>query len=221
MKRTVITAALFAIFAVLYFSPLDFPYLMAIPLALLALGSVGRLPWQLCLAFALSCLGDAASYWREWLGPDTAFLAKVANFAIAHIFFVAFFLRQWSRKLSRKPWHLSGIIAITLALVIFVMLRVVPEVPAGALSYGVAGYCLIISAMLFSALMTRDWVWGIGAILFVYSDFILAWNSFCAPVPGERYLIMVPYFGAQLLFFVRAMSKAKLGYKLRGSAREN
>lgn len=220
MKRSIITASLFTIFALLYFSPLDFPYLMAIPLALLALSSTGKLPWQMCLAFAFSCMGDAASYWRDWLGSDTAFLVKVASFAVAHIFFVAFFLKQWSSRLSRNRWHLGGIITVVLAVLAFVFLRLVPEVPAGALRFGVAGYSLIISVMLFSALMTRDWVWGVSAIFFVYSDFILAWKTFCAPVPGERYLIMVPYFGAQLLFFVRAMSKAQLGYKLRGAVKE-
>ena len=40
---------------------------------------------------------------------------------------------------------------------------------------------------------------AIGATLFVISDTVLAINKFCSPVAGERYIVMVTYFAAQLL----------------------
>lgn len=216
MKRAVIISALFIVCAIIYFLPVPFAYRMCVPLGLLTLGSLGRLPWQMCLAFFFSFLGDASACSRSWLGHDMAFLLQMGNFAVAHIFFICFFMKQWSKRLSRNRLHLFGIIAMVLALVVFVHARVVPEVPSGVIRYGVAGYSLIISVMLFCALMTRDWVWGVSALLFVYSDFVIAWNAFCSPVPGEKYLIMIPYYGAQLLFYVRTMSKVSLGYRLRG-----
>lgn len=212
MRRTAITAALFISAALIYFLPYDFPYRMCVPLALLTAASVGKLPWQMSLAFLFSLIGDACSSWRDWMGVDMAFIAKMGCFATAHVFFIIFFLRQWSARLSRNKYHVGGVTAAVLALAIFVLFRVVPEAPAGAVRLGVACYSLVISGMLYSALMTRDWVWGVSAIMFVYSDFVLAWNTFCSPVPGEKYLIMVPYYAAQLLFFVRTASKVHQGY---------
>lgn len=219
MKRALIAAALFIVCAIIYFLPVDFVYRMCIPLAILTVASIGKLPWQMCLAFFFSFMGDASSCSKGWLGHDTAFLCQMGNFAIAHVFFIIFFIRQWSSKAFRNRGLVYGSLLGLVALVTFIMLRVVPQVPAGVTRYGVAGYSLVISGMLFCALMTRDWLWSLSAALFVYSDFILAWNAFCSPVPGQKYLIMLPYYGAQLLFFMRSMSKAAQGYKLLGSHR--
>lgn len=45
-----------------------------------------------------------------------------------------------------------------------------------------------------------------GAILFVISDIVLAVNKFCWPVVGERYIIMVTYYAAQLCISLSAVN---------------
>ena len=41
---------------------------------------------------------------------------------------------------------------------------------------------------------------AIGATLFIFSDYVLAVNKFCFPVPAEQHVIMVSYYAAQ--FFI-------------------
>ncbi|MGN1212117.1 MAG: lysoplasmalogenase family protein, partial [Candidatus Cryptobacteroides sp.] len=70
-----------------------------------------------------------------------------------------------------------------------------------------------IGSMLFAALMQRSILYAVAAVLFVFSDMVIAWNSFISPVPNERYVIMVTYYLAQLLFYLRAAG-LKVGKEL-------
>ena len=83
---------------------------------------------------------------------------------------------------------------------------IVPCVENTVLTFCVIGYATIITVMLFSGLRTADPVIAIGACLFVFSDYILAWNMFVSPVEGSRYFIMVPYYLAQLIFALKKYS---------------
>ena len=83
-------------------------------------------------------------------------------------------------------------------------LIIIPFAPEGVVRTGMYVYAGLITVMMWSALMQKDWMWGIGAILFVFSDSVIAINKFVSPVPDERFLIMATYYAAQLLIFVRA-----------------
>ena len=43
------------------------------------------------------------------------------------------------------------------------------------------------------------------ALLFVFSDGVIAWSRFIGAVPGRTYVVMVPYYLAQCLFFCFAV----------------
>ena len=58
--------------------------------------------------------------------------------------------------------------------------------------------------MLMMALLQRSSLYALGAVLFVFSDFILAWNKFVEPIPYRNYLVLGSYFLAQWLLFIRA-----------------
>jgi uncharacterized membrane protein YhhN len=68
--------------------------------------------------------------------------------------------------------------------------------------------------MLYFALLQRSSLYALGAVLFVFSDFILAWNKFVDPIEHSRYLIMIPYYLGQLLLFVRSTP-----YRIRTATR--
>ena len=90
------------------------------------------------------------------------------------------------------------------------MISIVPEVPSGVQRAGVAFYSIVVALMFYSALMQRSIFYAVGAFLFVISDFILAWDTFVEPIEYSRYLIMVPYFVSEWMFYVRA-TKYRVG----------
>jgi uncharacterized membrane protein YhhN len=57
----------------------------------------------------------------------------------------------------------------------------------------VAGYVAVIATMLLFALASGRVLAGVGALLFVGSDSLIAWDRFVRPVPGARVAIMVTY----------------------------
>lgn len=75
----------------------------------------------------------------------------------------------------------------------------------------VALYTLVISAMLYSAIMTHP-VWhsrftlllSVGALLFYISDVINAWVQFVGPVKHNRLKIMITYYIAELFIAIGA-----------------
>ena len=119
------------------------------------------------------------------------------------------------RKLTGKAkGYLAMIGFCTIALLAVVFTQIVPEVPPGIMKTGVCIYAILISTMLVSAMIQRSSLFALGAILFVFSDFILAWNKFVEPIPGRHYLVLVPYFMAQWLLFIRA-TKFRIGPEMR------
>jgi uncharacterized membrane protein YhhN len=87
---------------------------------------------------------------------------------------------------------------------VFAFSKIIPNAPAGVLRYGVSFYAVLIAVMVWGALQQRSLLFGLGAILFLASDMILAWNRFVEPLPNSGMLILVPYYLAQWLLFMRS-----------------
>ena len=94
------------------------------------------------------------------------------------------------------------------ALLLFLFVCIVPRAADPAERAGVAVYGLVIAGMLYSALQYRGayaaW-FRFAALLFVFSDGVIAWSRFIGAVPGRTYVVMVPYYLAQCLFFCFAV----------------
>lgn len=67
--------------------------------------------------------------------------------------------------------------------------------------YGIAFYALLLLGMCFAALQHRSVCLGLGAILFVVSDFTLGVHLFVERVPHSTECIMIPYYLGQLLLY--------------------
>jgi uncharacterized membrane protein YhhN len=138
-------------------------------------------------------------------------MAQMAAFAVAHVFFMIFFFERYRHKVERDG-KLTGkakgytflIVFLGAVLISFIFSKVIPEVPDGILKIGTGLYALIACMMLELALFQRSTLYAAGALLFVFSDFILSWELFVEPIQGSRYLIMIPYYLGQLLLFLRA-----------------
>lgn len=196
------TTLFFVAGAVLFFTKAAaLPYKVAWPVLLLSLATfLSRrrelLPFE--FAFLFSAAGDA-------VGARGLFIPQMAFFALAHVAYVCWFLPRARRRLRAVS------LAVTVPLLVFLFAAIVPEAPFPAERIGVAVYGLVIAAMLYSALQ-YDGACAAGfrcaALLFVFSDAVIAWNRFIGPVPARTWIVMITYYLAQYLFFRFAFKTA-------------
>ena len=197
------TGLFFAAFLI-FFLPLVIPHKVTFPVAILTLASLWLCPWQVTLALLFSAAGD-------YFGSCGNFLGQMGCFALAHVMYIVYFTGRYLTKVERDKkltpkmkGYLTMVTFCSLALMAAVFVRIVPCADKGILRTGISIYACLICAMMVLALLQRSSIFALGAVLFVFSDFILAWNIFVEPVPYSQYLIMVPYFLAQWLLFIRA-----------------
>jgi uncharacterized membrane protein YhhN len=136
-------------------------------------------------------------------------------FLLAHIAYIGGF------NLPPAPLN-----TLTLGIALFVgmtalplarrILRSLPKKGLRRLVEPVRYYAATITLMLFSALMTlfrTDWasipayLVSLGAVLFVASDVVLAWNKFVGPVRRGRLILMVTYHLGQIALIAGAVGQ--------------
>ena len=208
------TSGLFLCACVAFFLPVEIPHKITICTSILTAASLWLCPWQITIALLFSTLGDH-------MGSCSNFLGQMGFFAMGHLFYIIYFIDRYFRKVepdrkltSKAKGYLTMIAFCTLVLLCVVFFKIVPEAPVGIIRVGVCIYACLISLMMFTAMLQRSSIFALGAILFVFSDFILAWNKFIEPVPYRNYLVLVSYFLAQWLIFIRA-TKFRIGPEMR------
>lgn len=187
-----------------YFFVADISFKLALPVGLLFIASMWLTPWEVTMALLFSCVGDV-------FGSYGLFEVQMASFAAAHIFYIIFFVRRYRTKVergkkftARAVGHLSIFSMMIMLLLVTAFTCIVPEVQEGGLRIGVGVYALLICGMFLMALLQRSSLYALGAALFVVSDLILAWNKFVEPVEYAGVMIMITYYLAQWLLFIRA-----------------
>lgn len=197
---------------ILYFLPTAIP--QWVPVGILAATALILCPWQVCGALIFSAFGD-------YMGECGNFMAQMGSFALGHILFISYFTKRYlskvehDRKLTAKAkGYLAMVGLCTLFLLMIGLTRIAPAAPSGVLKIGVTAYSFLISGMLFTALIQRSSLFALGAVLFVFSDFILSWNMFVGPVPNAGIMIMATYFAAQWLIFIRS-TKFRIAPEMR------
>jgi len=209
ISRTLcLTTLFFAAGAALFFTKAAvIPYKVAYPVLLLSL-SLSLSLFYLRLkplipvgaALLLSAVGDAA-------GAGGMFIPQMLFFALAHGAYMCYFLPQ--AQVAPRPF----VWPVLTALLLFLFVCIVPRAADPAERAGVAVYGLVIAGMLYSALQYRGayaaW-FRLAALLFVFSDSVIAWGRFVAPVPCRTYVVMITYYAAQYLFYLFAVRAATL-----------
>lgn len=164
-------------------------------------GFRGPVIW-FAIALALSLLGDVLLILSANL-----FVPGLAAFLLAHLFYLF--------GLNLNPPPLNSASLVLLAMVVLVGVQIYRHIAAGLkaknmprLRGPVLVYCIVISLMLVSALVTlvrADWLpaaslaVSAGALLFFFSDTFHAWNKFVAPLRYGRLPQMVTYHLGQIL----------------------
>ncbi len=144
-------------------------------------------------ALAASLVGDVLL-----MLPARYFAAGLASFLVAHVLYAVGMASTGAPQAHWATWLPFGAYAVAF------YLRLRPHV--GALRPAVLIYALVITGMAWVAfdLATRGsadgrWLALAGALLFVASDSVLAFNRFVRPVRHEPLLVLGTYYSAQLL----------------------
>ncbi len=200
----ILSSGLFLCAALLLFLPVGIGHKLVIPLTVITLASLWMCPWHMTAAFLFSALGD-------YMGSCGNFIWQMAFFATSHIFFISYFVKRYFEKVykgGKIPAKSQGYMVMLgfciIALLCLAFIRIAPGTPEGIVRSGVCIYAVVISIMLFTAMVQRSSLYALGAVLFVFSDLILAWNKFVEPVPYINYMVLVSYFLAQWLLFIRS-----------------
>jgi len=185
-------------------------------------------PATLILLFAWLCVQTHLEGVLVWFGAgallslagdvflmfsDRWFVPGLAAFLLAHLGYIAGFNMPLPNV--SPLWSLG--IAVVLGLGAARLLRRIVDGLAAnnlrRLTGPVLLYGMVITIMLLSALLTLmrlDWKAGAalmvsaGAILFYFSDGILAWNKFVTPVKNGRLINMIAYHLGQILLIAGA-----------------
>lgn len=178
-----------------------------VPFLLLAVHFYKKFGTKIILlaALTMSWIGDVILLFAD--KGELYFIAGLIAFLISHICYIILFSKQLNVYLKKsKFFYWVGITAITLYLMIM-MLVLLPSL--GDLKIPVFVYALTISIMLLFAFKGYlNWHRPsnghilIGAIVFVTSDSILAFDKFYAPLQHSTLLIMTTYLIAQFLIVV-------------------
>jgi uncharacterized membrane protein YhhN len=153
-------------------------------------------------ALTFSWIGDIILLFTD--KGELYFIFGLVAFLLSHIVYIVLFSKQQNtRNNEKKEIFWLGSLAI-LAYFFIMIDTLFPKL--GALKIPVLGYAVVITTMLFFAFKgSLKWVIPannyilIGAIVFVSSDSILAFNKFYAPITHASFYIMATYCLAQYL----------------------
>ncbi|MFC4302502.1 lysoplasmalogenase [Cohnella boryungensis] len=141
----------------------------------------------------LSAIGDGLLL----LPGNQWFAAGLFAFLAAHLVYIIAFMTRWI--FSSVHW----LTLIPIAVYSYFLLR---ELHEGMVAGGNSGlwipvliYVIVISIMIWSAVISGSRFAIAGAVLFFLSDSLLAWNMFVAPLAWANYGVMITYYSAQFL----------------------
>ncbi|MDP1626550.1 lysoplasmalogenase [Parvibaculum sp.] len=168
--------------------------LVPLPLLLLGAPGVAALPLVLlALAFLLSSLGDL---FLALKGDTRNFMRGLVAFLVSHLFYISVMLPLASspETLPAKAASLFvGLGAIAL------YLSLAPALGRMKLPFG--AYLVAILVMALSALAIpagQPWL-GLGAVLFVISDSVIALDKFRGPIPYRGLIVWSTYYVGQAM----------------------
>lgn len=184
----------------------------AIVLLMVMLGGQRAL---LTAALGCSAVGDFFLGVRRLgsLGPEKLFLLGLVSFLIAHLFYVALFVKARASAigLGRK---LACMLVAAVAITSLTMLW--PGL--GPMRVPLLAYSLVLMAMAVSAQWSRfPAVVALGALSFVASDTMLAMSIFGHPFVGAQVLVWVTYYAAQAMIAVGVATQTSASAELHSA----
>ena len=174
------------------------PFLM--PALMWGLWQMDKKQVWLSIALFFSWGGDVLLMFVKTQG-QVFFIGGLLSFLLAHVVYMVVFKQIMTQNAQQKSYNWWGVMAITFYLVLMLTLL---QPTLGNLQIPVFIYATVICMMLVLAYLCL-WhterpagLWlAIGALSFVVSDSLLAFNKFLQPLPYSALLIMTTYLFAQ------------------------
>jgi uncharacterized membrane protein YhhN len=149
------------------------------------------------LSLLFSSLGDVFLA----LNPERLFVSGLGAFLIAHLLYIALFVRNWPRP---APLRRARLVLAILVFLYGVSMADWLRPGLGNLKGPVMAYLCVIILMGMAALwadFSRPWV-VIGAVLFILSDSLIAVSKFRHAVAFRDYFVWISYYLAQYFISV-------------------
>lgn len=147
-----------------------------------------RCHWMIGIGLFFCMLGDGLLGW---------FIIGLSAFLIGHLFYVTAFVSRW-RFSAIRFFMLIPILAYA-SFMSWHLLEALIQADNYVMAAAVLVYIIVISFMIWSAIMTGNKLAMAGSVLFAVSDSILAWDRFVSEVVFAGPLIMITYYTAQFL----------------------
>ena len=176
------------------------PFLLPLLVVAVYLSEKFKTKTLLLTALTFSWIGDVILLFAD--KGEIYFILGLVAFLVSHVFYIVLFSKQTiSKTISNKLSFGAG---IGLILLYFFGMITTLGPKLGSLTIPVVIYAVVISTMLFYALK-GSFQWNtipyqsvlIGAVFFISSDSILAFNKFDQAIPYASFLIMITYLAAQ------------------------
>ncbi len=180
-----------------YFKPLLIPFLF---FSVVKNNPFKSKKWLLA-ALLFSWIGDVILLFAD--KSELFFIFGLVAFLLAHVLFIVLFINQEAPAIVHKEqnfyWFGFGLVLLYLFGMLSILL---PKL--GSLKFPVGIYAMTISLMLIETIKGYfNWTKKgktlivVGAILFVISDSLLAFNKFYCSFSSASFLIMLTYLAAQ------------------------
>jgi uncharacterized membrane protein YhhN len=147
--------------------------------------------WAFVAALVLSLAGDVFL-----MLPRDAFVPGLGSFFIAHIAYIVG-LRIGANEV--RPLLVSAVPVVIVAVLIGSRVLRQVRLRQPELTTPVSAYIGIIAVMVAAALATGEPLAAMGAVIFMASDSLIAWNRFVVTLEWAPVTIMVAYHAAQAL----------------------
>ncbi|HET7466277.1 MAG TPA: lysoplasmalogenase [Candidatus Dormibacteraeota bacterium] len=135
--------------------------------------------------------------------PQDLFLMGLATALVEHLAYIGGF-RARDFHLDLLGW--TGVIVLVSLVVVLPPVYRALKQDHPSLVWPVVAYVAVFVVMVFSAGGTGSLIALSGAVLFFWSDGILAWNRFVKPLPGGRLANIVLYHAGQALLVLSLAS---------------
>jgi len=172
-----------------------------------------RLKKWIIFALFFSWLGDVLLMFHD----DHAlfFLLGLSSFLIAHIFYIIFFHFVRIKEMIKSRWYLLLIVALYYAIIIAILSPYLGDMklPVRIYAMVISFMYLLAMHMLFIKNKSTGWWMMAGALLFVVSDSLLAFNKFYQPFEMAGLFVMSTYGLAQLFLTEGAIRYISSDYK--------